>query len=442
MLSGGERSGKSFVTAVDFISRMMWGKLFWIVGPDYDLPRREFGYIKDFLYQLGAISSKKDVSEPREGRQTLVTKAGQTVTTRTAADLKKLAADPVDGIIVTEASQCDFGVVFKALGRVSEPRGFVVLEGTFERSEKWYAELYEEFKEPPGSMNPMAGQSFTLPTWSNSFIFPGGRNDPEIVRLESAYSKIPGLFNERVAAIPSSPVGVIFKQFRLTRHISKDVGFRPTLPVYLGIDPADGGPSAYAILACQFFPRPEAQRAADFGEPEPDPNVWCNVIDAIYVPFATVEDVLPMCAARPWWPNVAGGAIDVESPGERKRWAMLANITLSARKVPVREGENRLHTFLNYDEDDLSARPCLQLSEDVPEAVVNEFSLYRSPVSSPAEMAEKSTTASKRRMGPDHALNALWYLLYARCGPVSYARKDTRVLDRVKGLARSVGINV
>lgn len=442
LLSGGERSGKSFITAVDLVSRMPWGNLYWIVGPDYDLPRREFTYVKDFLFQLGAIRSETDISMPKEGRWSMVTKSGQVIMTRTSSDLKKLAADPVDGIVVTEASQCDMGVVFKALGRVSEPRGFVVLEGTFERGEIWYSSLYYEFLNPPGDDNIMGGKSYRMPTWANLHIYPGGREDPEIKLLEQTYSKIPGLFNERVGALPSHPLGLIFKEFRLTRHVSDSIQFRPNLPVYLGVDPADGGASAYAVVACQFLPHPDALYARDHGDPEPDPNQLCNVIDAIYVPFSTAEDIIPLCAGREWWGNVAGGAMDVESPGERKRWALHAGVHLTARKISVHEGENRLHTFLHYDKTDLKSRPALQFSTEVPDEVIAEFNSYKSPVSSTAELAEKSPSIAKGRRGQDHALKGLWYLLYARFGPVSYKVQSPRVLDRVRRLARSVGVNI
>lgn len=416
---------------------MPWGKLYWIIGPDYQLPRREFTYIKDFLIKLDAIASKASISEPKEGSCSLVTKTGQVVITRTAADLKKIAADPVDGIIVTEAGQCDMGVVFKAMGRTSETRGFIHLEGTFERSDLWYSQLYYEFEYPPGFENPMGGISFRMPTWDNVIVFPGGRNDPEIKLLEEAYSKVPGLFDERIAALPSSPMGLIFKEFRLSRHVNNDIEFRPNIPVYLGIDPADGGPSAYAVIACQFLPMP----STDDSDVLQDPDTYCNVIDAVYLPFSTAEDIIPECASRPWWNMVLGGSIDVESPGERKRWAAMAGITLTARKIPIREGEQRLHTFLSYDKDDLSSRPALQISSDVPNPVINEFTSYKTAVSTAAEMQNKPTSTAKSRRGQAHALKALWYLLYGRFGPVKFRVKVPTIRQRVRRLARSVGLN-
>ena len=427
LVVGGERGGKSFTVSADALSRLPWGSIFWIIGADYAAPRAEFEYLAEHLTTLGAIANpKQDISMPKEGSWQLRTKSGQVIQTRTAADVRKLASKSVSGILLVEAGQMNYDVVPKALGRLSQERGWLTISGTFEGSTNWYAQLFNEWKEDPD--NPEGGVVYQIPTWSNTFIFPGGRQDPEITRLEEAYSRVPGLFMERCGAVPSPAIGVIFRHFSLTRHISDDVQYNPYLPVYLGIDPAHGGASAYAIAAVQFYPDEWVEDMKRHGREGElfDPIDFAHVIDAIYMPgiAGNVEDIAPLLRAKPWWDRVEGGAIDPEAPDERKRWAALFGIHLWSKRVPVVEGERRLQSFINYQAvvppgaPPSSVDPHLRLSTEVPQEAIDEFGKYRNPLTTLAEVDDKPTSSLGRRVGPDHFLKALWYLMVARYGYV------------------------
>lgn len=416
-LIGGERSGKSFLTAIDAVTRIPFGKLFWVVGPDYDLPRREFSYILDFLVQLGAVGSRKDVSQPQEGQWTVTTKSGQVIMTRTAADVRKLAADPVDGIIITEAAQCPFSTVLKAFGRISETHGWLTVEGTLEGESGWYAEIVREMLDDPTD-NTFLGTAHIMPTWSNLAIFPGGRNDPAIKHLERVYGRVPGLFDERCGAIPAPPMGVIFRDFSHVKHVNQAITFNPGRPVYLAIDPGHGGPSAYVVLAIQT-----AESVREYTDPDQkqfDAIEHLNVLEgSLYLPGLTTEDAIALSRQQEWWPNVVGGVIDVEAPDERLRWTNLGKVTLAASKVYILEGERRLHTFLVQSSGD--ERPPLQYSAGVDPAILREYSEYKSAVSSAAKMDTSPGNSVRLRRGSDHALKALWYFLVYRYGPVKQA---------------------
>lgn len=420
LVAGGERGGKSFVSSVDLVTRLPWGREFWLIGPDYYLPRAEFEYIESFLGKLGAIRGKRFVSKPKEGSWRLETKSGQVIITRTSADVRKLAARPIDGIVLCEAGQQSYDVLLKSIGRVSETRGWILASGTFESSFDWYANTFREWQETPETSE---GRAYSLPTWENLFKFPGGREDPEILRMERLYEGIPGYFMEKCGAVPAPPLGVIFREFSHRVHISEEASFDARLPVYLGIDPAHGGPSAYAIVACQFV----ASR-----NPRPGDLIdVCHVIDILYVPAGDFDIVSPLVASREWFPMVIGGAIDVEAPDERKRWRRYLGVNLIAKKVRILEGERRLHTFLRRTPGEMSqglppsvASSHLLFAPTVAEVALREFSLYRSPLQSPEEIEGKPPTTAKSRRGPEHMLKALWYLLYARYGPVRAIRKS------------------
>jgi len=80
--------------------------------------------------------------------------------------------------------------------------------------------------------------------------------------------------------------------------------------------------------------------------------------------------------------------------------------------------------------------PHLVFAATVPALALKEFARYRSAVTEPEDLAHRPPTAAKQRRGPEHLLKALWYLLYARYGPVkprplrgSYVRDTWRRLQ-------------
>jgi len=401
ILAGGERAGKSFISALDLTSRIPWGREFWIVGPDYYLPRAEFEYTQEFLSALGAIRGKSNIAKPKEGSWQLVTKSGQLVVTRTSSDVRKLAARSVSGILMVEAGQQDYSVLLKCIGRVSQERGWILASGTFESSFDWFATTVAEWLENPETAD---GEAFSLPTWCNLYEFPGGREDKEILRLEKLYEGIPGYFLEKCGAVPAPPLGVIFRAFSFVRHVKEEARYDERLPVYLGIDPAHGGPGAYCVVAVQFVPDKDEE-----GVEVIDRIDMAHVVDIIYVPGAAFEDILHIVRERPWLGHVAGGAIDVESPDEKKRWKRFLGIPLVAKKVPILEGERRLQTFLHGH---------LLFAPSVSPEALREFGKYRSAVTEPEDLMHRPPTAARQRRGPEHMLKSLWYLLYARYGPV------------------------
>jgi hypothetical protein len=56
VVTGGEQAGKSFSAAMEMMSKLFWGELFWIVGPDYSQTRAEFNYLERWCTQLGLLT--------------------------------------------------------------------------------------------------------------------------------------------------------------------------------------------------------------------------------------------------------------------------------------------------------------------------------------------------------------------------------------------------
>lgn len=309
---------------------------------------------------------------------------------------------------MAEAAQMSYDVYLKCLGRLAEKRGWLLMSGTFEGSLGWYAETFTEWL---NADNLHGGKSFSIPSWSNKHIYPGGRNDPEILKLEALYAPIEGLFDERLGAVPIPPSTLVFRDFRQLVHVQKDIKYNPKLPVYLAVDPSTGG-DPYVVLACQFEEYPFEQ-IEDLD--------YCNVVDRIYVRNRIAEQVIDVCKTKSWWKRVEGGAIDVESPDDRKRWALYGNVRLVGKKVDQFEGIRRMKTFLHYKRNELGLidiPPHLRISPQVPE-LPYEYSNYKRKAAdaklnpTPGAVVEKPPQNQE-----DHAIKALWYLLIARYGVV------------------------
>lgn len=389
---------------------MPYGKLFWIVAANYELCRPEFNYTIDFLGSLGAFNSTRDISSPKVGKASATTKTGEFIETKTADDVRKLAAVAPDGIVIAEAAQCDYDAYLRCIGRTAERRGWVLLSGTFEGSLSYYADKYTEWSNPH---NLEGGISYSLPSWGNPYIYPLGRDDPEILRLEALYKPVEGLFEERCGAVPVPPIGLVFREFRHSVHVTEKSRYYPGRPVYLAVDPSAGG-NPYSVLAVQFLPR-------IYTEPHPDRIDDAYVIDEIYKVGWIDEEMIAEAQRRRWWKDVHGGSIDAAAPDSRKRWMKLGSVVLWSEKVMQLEGIRRLKSFLYYERDELGnveTAPHLHLSPDV-KSLPYEFGRYKRKDAVTSDREPKEEPPSDQ---PNHSIKALWYLLIARYGAVKGAK--------------------
>lgn len=328
LVAGGERSGKSFSSAMDLVSRMFEGELYWLVAQDYLRVSAEYHYICEALEKLKIRFTASKRVDPGE----IITETGCRIVTKSAGDPRKLAMEAPDGILACEGSQLDYETFLRLRGRVAEKRGWLLLSGTFESSLGWYVDLYQLGQ----TANNLDLKSFSIPTWSNIIIFPGGRTDPEIITLENQYSK--EWFQERFGGVPCPPKGLVFKEFRTNIHtgVDKLFQFNPSEPVYIWIDP--GFAHAYSVLVAQ---KRDSETVA--------------IVDEIYETGFVTEDIITICRKRPWWNKIAGGAIDIagkqhqamSSPMET--WIKRTGIPLRAKKIRIQDGIERTKTSLKIN---------------------------------------------------------------------------------------------
>jgi len=292
LILGGERAGKSYEAcklALPCMNILKPGR-YWIVGPDYQQPRQEFQYIYEALKKGDngvslvvddSVSMPLNIASP----WSLKTIWGQEWMTKSASDIQKLASFSVSGVIMSEAAQHIYESYLKLMGRVSETSGFLILSGTLERGLPWYGDLYSRWQ----GANELNARSFSLPTWTNTDVYPGGEENPRIKELRSEYPE--DLFMERFGAKPMRKTGLVLPEYDHAKHV-KHMVVNPELPVELWMDP---GQHCYPVLFVQVD------------------GLITNILDCVYSRSKIVHDIIPLVMANPLFKYVklsSGGIID------------------------------------------------------------------------------------------------------------------------------------
>jgi len=399
--AGGERAGKSWVAAEYFNVRFWHGNLYWISGKDYDRCHTEFEYAAQAMLKLGAVIPE-NIHTPVNNQWYMKLNTGALIKTWSLKDWLKVGSEAPDGIVVCEIAQISLPEYQRLTDRTAEKRGWLVGTGTFESSLGWYPELWKQYQLPG-----QQGQSFTLPSWSNHYVYPGGYNDPEIQRLIAKYGEDSDYFKERFGGVPCPPKGLVFKQFKYLSHV-REMSVQDA-PVYLAIDPGYAG--AYAVEVCQII------------------NDRVCVVDEVYEQERTTEEVIDICLQKPWWRLVQGGAVDIAArqhqamPAVSEVWVKKAKLNLASNYVDEAQGRDRLASFLTINPVD--HEPRLYVAPHC-YGLLSEFGVCPNPftgVSAPYKWKSDRTGTFVVGSAPEdknnHAIKAITYLIIDKFGYVN-----------------------
>ena len=301
-ISGGDRSGKSkFVgrwlhaQTCAYLESMMAeleGKgdpasvlgVAWIVAEQYEKTWQEFNYLADDLRRQFGPEAVDFSSRVDPGLGKILTPFGQVhVKTKTALESALIMEAPF-AVAVVEAAQIPYGAYLRLHGRVSEKRAPMLLSGSLEEDIGWYPSLVERW-ESPAIWALEDSRSWRVPSQTNTFVYPLGENDPEILRLKRELPE--NEFNRRHMGKPSPPKGLVHSLFKMAVHV-RNVEFLPDETIYLAIDPGIAGPagggSSYALVACQYV------------------NGQLRVFDLIHESDKTEEFIIEhILKKKPWW---------------------------------------------------------------------------------------------------------------------------------------------
>ena len=405
LVIAGEGSGKSLHAGFYLTCRLLYdlqfgGKLYWVVGRDFEDARKDFEYFVDFQIQLGNVA-QNGLSMPSSYDQqcSLTTRTGQVIKTISSYDFTKIAREEPMGIVGAEVSRWYQETFERCEGRLirNYPHSWGFFSGSPESSFGWLPDL-TRFAEGP---NERGVRSFRIPSWCNLAKYPGGRQDPAILRAEAGRS--PQKFRERFGAEFVPPRGLVCHNFRNNLHVDPNLEYDPDLPVYLAIDP---GGVVYSVLFVQF---------SFDGE--------IRVLDEIYAHRWSHEQVINEFKANPLSIVVEGGAIDVASkqpqnamPISYEEWFLDTGLNLWAEKHAVDDSVERLYWALAPNPNTGRAR--LRIHPGCA-GIISEMGGGPSPVpdGGPWMRFETKEGLGAPTRKNDHSCKALAYLL---AGPYAF----------------------
>lgn len=413
---GAEGGGKSQVTASEIAARVPWCKLVYLIGQTYDNAKREFEYLVEQLSLLGALDPRC-VSQPQQGHWTMTTRTGCRIVTlsveRGAAAVIARGEEP-DIICLCEAGVItSYSVFLAAVRRATRANGWVALSGSLRDNFGWYAALVDELAAPD---NPWGGETYSLPAWSNTYLYPLGEDDPEIKRLRLVLPD--DEFQRTVAAKRVPSKALVFPEFSYAANV-RPCPFDPDLPVHIWIDPGYR-PSVYAVIPVQFH----------------GPEVW--QIDEIYLNDHTHSEVIKVCKKRPWWGNVRRAVIDfagrqhhAEKSAEEV-WLSEAGKRCHSQQVGVLDGISRHRSFLGRParpEQGLEAVPARLFHDPRCKYSLEEYKQYRRKTD-----RDGNPTSDEPIDAHNHAMKAIAYGLVDKFGLVDNRRTSTALAQaKTKG---------
>ncbi len=349
LVSGGIRASKSIGIAAEIVAWVQHADLIWIAADSYELTRQEFEYAAEALVSLAWVEPSM-VTMPRDQYHpcSMETIWGTLIHCRSLHDVNTFVAKAPDAIFLCEPGLADPRSVVKAHERVSTKRGLVWMAGTFEEARfNWMEDYWHRWARWP---NPENGKSFVVPTWANTVIYPGGRHDPEIHRLENTMAHQDGLFMLRCAGIPVPPPNLVMRDVYVPKKHLAPWQFHSTYPdgtvwpVHITIDPGYGSGSHYVVTAYQM-------------EKQEDGSDMIRVFEVIATQKQVTEHVIALCQTRPWWKNVSNQGIIDPYAGDSHPFALVspqmvwwdkARIRLNLPpRVRVEEGLSFLKTMMN-----------------------------------------------------------------------------------------------
>ena len=327
LVAGGEQAGKSLIASKYLLGRFAETEskgLYWLVAADYERTRAEFEYLVQDFATLQVLKFASKRVDPGYIELT----DGTRIETKSAKDPRTLAMRAPDGILGCEASQLDLDTFYRLRGRCAPKRGWMFLSGTFEGSLGWYPQMFTAW----ASGADQDARAYSLPSYTNTYLYPGGRDDPEILKLREASSD--DFYMERIEGKPSPPKGLVFPEFRPDMHI-KEVEYEKGEPVHIWMDPGYTG--GYAVEVVQIK------------------NEQLCVIDEIYEQGLVTDEIIDIAKSREWWQDVKFGVIDIAGTQHQAMaaptevWLAQTGLYLSSQKVRINEGSERLKGWLKID---------------------------------------------------------------------------------------------
>lgn len=237
--SNGRRWGKTLLGAKEgevtafALNRLGQPQRGWIVGPLYSDCEKEFRVIYDSLKALGVDQvSSKYLNNVENGSMHIQTNWGWDIQCRSAANPETLVGEGLDWVLMVEAGRLRRTVFTEYIRpALSDKRGWSLATGVPEIAADTSL-LYWGWKRGQDSSK-TAWMSWQMPSWTNHTVFPGGRNDPEILEAEEDLTE--DEFKRQYGGEFVDRVGRVMQEWDDDVHLA-DLDYNPAWPLYAAVD--------------------------------------------------------------------------------------------------------------------------------------------------------------------------------------------------------------
>lgn len=257
VLCNGRRWGKTFLGAHEVeptafvMNRLGQPQMLWIVGPQFSDCEKEYRVVYNTMKKLGVDQvSTKFLNNVDNGNMVIETKWGWHLECRSAKHPETLTGEGLDGVLMVEAGKHRRKTWTEYIRpALSDKRGWSLHSGVPEgatQTSLLYALWSRGLSDltPGGRPNPW--KSWRMPSWTNTIVFPGGRQDPEILDAEADLTKEE--FDRQYGAMFVERIGRVLQEWDDEVHL-KDLTYNPGWPLYFAVD--FGFTNPFVVLAIQ-----------------------------------------------------------------------------------------------------------------------------------------------------------------------------------------------
>lgn len=205
---------------------------FWIVGPNYEDAEREWRvFYDDVKRKLKApLDHPGSYNDTQGGNMAMSLWDGRfIVECKSAAHPESLDGEGLDGVLLVEAAKLKSTVWSKYIRpALADKRGWSLATSTPE-GRNWFYDQWMWGQDPERE----TWYSMRAPSWTNTPVFPGGRDDPEIIAMCADISD--EMVAQQIGAEFTEHVGRVFKRFEEEIHV-RTLHYNPKYPLYLAVD--------------------------------------------------------------------------------------------------------------------------------------------------------------------------------------------------------------
>jgi len=258
VVAWGRRGGKSRAGGNEFVPEAIYTysirdvlinanmkRIFWIVGPDYSDCEKEFRVLWDSFKKLEMPFDKPgSYNNPLGGFMHVSLWDGLfQIHCKSARYPDGLDGEGLSGVELVEAAKLKPHIFGKYIRPALADQGGWSLQTSTPEGKNWFYNHWRRGQDP----SLKSWKSWRMPSWVNTILFPGGRDDPEIQSMREDMTE--ERFKQEIEADFTEFVGRVFKDFDEEIHVG-DYPYNPELPVYLAVD--YGWTNPFVVLGVQI----------------------------------------------------------------------------------------------------------------------------------------------------------------------------------------------